>query len=157
MNGLLVAAMVMGGSSGVALTNETVRDTVSETATQTFEKVQNMFKGTQIETVRAEGFAYPSEEYLAGLTEDQAFQVVLAIDVINATYDWANMTDEEIIDALAIVKLDLQELYDELGIEGPTVQTQARKGYRGSKSNSDSGDDLVPSVEDVPLDAEDSA
>ena len=63
MNGLLVAAMIMGGSSGVALTNETVRDTVSETATQTFEKVQNMFKGTQIETVRAEGFAYPSEEY----------------------------------------------------------------------------------------------
>ncbi|MFK5883867.1 MAG: hypothetical protein QM489_05925, partial [Candidatus Izemoplasma sp.] len=91
--------------------------------------------------------------------EDQAFQVVSAIDVINATYDFANMTDEEIINALAVIRLDLQVLYDELGIEGPYVQNQERKGYRGSRGKGGFREDFTPSddsLDDVPLDAEDS-
>lgn len=154
MNGLLVAAMVMGSGSGLALTNDTVRETVSENTNQVMVKVQNMFKGSKIENVKAEGFAYPSEEYLANLTEDQAFQVVSAIDVINAEYDWANMSDDEITEALALVKAELHDLYIELGIEGPLVQSQLQKRQGQSESrgkgNRGSREDFIPRGDGVP-------
>ena len=152
MNGLLVATMVMASGSGLAMTNETVRENVSDSANTMMVQVKNMFKGSQIENVKAEGFAYPSEEFLATLTEDQAFQVVSAIDVINATYDWANMSDEEIIAALDLVKLELQDLYTELGIEGPLVQSQSQKrqGQSETKGKRGSREDFVPSGDGVP-------
>ena len=128
MNGLIIATLVFGGGSAVAMQNEEINETVTNVVTQTASKVQNMFKGANPARITEEGLPYPSEEYLATLTEEQAFSVISAIDVINASYDWANMTDDEIRIALDEIKLELQALYEELGIEGPIVQTQPRNG-----------------------------
>ncbi len=138
MKTLLIASMLFSGGSAAALQNEEVVDTATNTANQIMYKVQNMFKGNQIENVKENGFPYPSEEYLSSLTEDQVFAITSKIDVINATYDWNNMTDEEISETLALVKTELHDLYLELGIEGPAVQNQmrARKGNRQGRGGS---------------------
>jgi hypothetical protein len=126
MNGLLIAAMVMGGGTGVAMQNQNVNQAVTDTASKLMYQVGNMFKGSRLENVKENGFTGPSEEFLSTLTEDQVFQITSAIDVINATYDWANMTDEEIQEALVLVKAEMEALYAELGIEAPMIQTQTR-------------------------------
>ena len=145
MKSLLIASMLFSGGGAVAMQNEEVADTVKETANQVVYEVQNMFKGNQIENVKEDGFPYPSEEYLSTLTEEQVFKITSTIDVINATYDWSNMTDEEIEVALTLVKEELHNLYLELGIEGPMVQTQtrARKGNRNGGGGR-TGEDFVP-------------
>lgn len=145
MKALLIASMLFSGGSAVAMQNEEISETVTDTASQVMYKVQNMFKGNQVENVKEDGFPYPSEEYLSALTEEQVFEITSAIDVINATYDWSNMTDEEIITALKLIKLELHDLYLELGIEGPMVQTQtrARKGNR-TGGGGRTGGDFIP-------------
>jgi hypothetical protein len=126
MNGLLIAAMVMGGGSTVAMQNQEVNQAVNDTANEVMLQVGNMFRGTRLENVKENGFTGPTEEFLSTLTEDQVFEITSTIDVINATYDWANMTDEEIQDALVLVKAEMETLYAELGIEAPMIQTQTR-------------------------------
>ena len=138
MNGLLIATMLMSGGSAVAMQNPEISDKVNESASKVMYQVKNMFKGSQIENIRENGFSYPSEEYLSNLTEDQAFEVVSTIDQINAVYDWANMTDEEIEDALVLVKAEMSALYTELGIEAPMTQTQTRtRSRKGNNWNED--------------------
>ena len=145
MKTLIIASMLFSGGSAAAMQNEEVAETVTDTTSQFMYKVQNMFKGNQVESVKEDGFPYPSEEYLSSLTADQAFAITSTIDVINATYDWSNMTDEEIQSVLAEVKLELHDLYLELGVEGPMVQTQtrARKGNRNGRGGS-TNEDFVP-------------
>ena len=133
MNLLLVGAMLFSGGSAVALQNDTVSDTVSTTANQFMNKVQTMFKGDKVLDVIENGFPYPSEEYLSTLTEDQEFAVISKIDSINATYDFSTMTDDEVRLALDEIKLQLHDLYTELGIEGPMVQTRERFGGQGGR------------------------
>lgn len=151
MNGLLIATMLMSGGSAVAMQNENINNVVTDTASRVMYQVKNMFNGNQIENLRESGFRYPSDEYLATLTEDQAFAVISVIDVINATYDWANMTDAEIEEALVLVKSEMSALYDELGIEAPMTQTRTRtRSRKGKKWN----EDFVPNydkevIEDV--------
>ncbi|MCK5762000.1 MAG: hypothetical protein KAH16_03780 [Candidatus Izimaplasma sp.] len=147
MKALLVASMLFSGGSAVAMQNEEISETVTDTTSQVMYKVQNMFRGNQVENVKDDGFPYPSEEYLSTLTEEQVFEITSAIDVVNATYDWSNMTDEEIITALELIKVELHDLYLELGIEGPMVQTQtqtrARKGNRNGGGGRN-GEDFIP-------------
>ena len=145
MKALLAATMLFSGGSAVAMQNEEVTGTIINTASQVMYKVQNMFRGNQVENIKEDGFPYPSEEYLNSLTDEQVFEITSAIDVINATYDWNNMTDEEIMDALAQVKTELHDLYVQLGIDGPMVQTQtrARKGNRQGNGRS-TGEDFMP-------------
>lgn len=150
MNGLLIAAMVMGGGAGLAMQSENVNDAVTNTANEFMVKAQKMFKGNRVESIKETGFPYPSEAYLETLTEDQAFQVVSAIDVINVSYDWANMTDEEIELALIEVKAELHDLYTELGIEGPVVQTQTRQGNRGTNGKRGQREDFIPNGDGIP-------
>jgi hypothetical protein len=133
MNLFLVGSALLTGTAGLAMQNEQVAETVTETASQVRTMIQNRFKSGSVDQVRENGFAYPSEEYLATLTEEQSFAIVSAIDVINATYDWQNMTDEEITLALQEVKAELHALYEELGIDGPMVQTQTRTQTRKGK------------------------
>lgn len=123
---LALGFALLSGGSAVAMENETVKETVTNTATQIRTMIQKKAQGNLFETVKESGFPYPSEEYLATLTEDQAFEIVSAIDVINATYDWQNMTDQEIIDALALVKVEMHDLYEALGVESPAVQTRTQ-------------------------------
>lgn len=70
MNGFLIATLVFGGGSAVAMQNEEISETVNTVVTQTASKVQNMFKGGSPARITEEGLPYPSEEYLASLTED---------------------------------------------------------------------------------------
>lgn len=126
MNGLLIATMLMGGGSAVAMQNENVNNVVNETGSKVMQQVGNMFKGSRLENIRENGFSLPNEEFLSSLTEEQQFEITSAIDVINATYDWANMTDDEIHDALELIKVEMNALYEELGIEAPMTQTRTR-------------------------------
>jgi hypothetical protein len=136
---LALGFALLSGGSAVAMENETVSETVTNTATQIRTMIQKKLQGNLFETVKESGFPYPSEEYLAALTEDQAFEIVSAIDVINATYDWQNMTDEEIIDALALVKVEMQELYTALGVESPAVQTRTQTRTQTRQGGNDNG------------------
>ncbi|MBN2605466.1 MAG: hypothetical protein JXR62_06575 [Bacilli bacterium] len=133
MKALLIASMIMGGGSAAALQNEEVAGAVEGVANQITYRVQNMFKGSNVENIKENGFSYPSDEYLATLTEEQAFAITSAIDVINATNDWSSMTDEEITVAIAEARASLQALYADLGIDGPATQVQARVGRDGEK------------------------
>ncbi len=139
MNGLLIATLVFGGGSAIAMQNDDIHTKVDEQTSRVVYQVKNMFKESQIEKIRENGFSYPSEEFLSTLTEDQAFQVISAIDVINATYDWANMTDEEIMSALVQVKAEMSTLYADLGIDVPANQTQTR-----SRKGKHWSEDFVP-------------
>ena len=132
MKGLLIATMLFSGSGAAAMQNEDVANTVNSKANEVIYSAQKMFRGSQIENVKENGIPYPSEEYLSTLTEEQQLAIISRIDVINATYNWSNMADEEIQAALDLVKDELHNLYLELEIEGPILQTreQARKGNR---------------------------
>jgi hypothetical protein len=144
MNLLLAGAMLFSGGSAVALQNDTVADTVSTTANQFMQKAQSMFKGDKVLDVVENGFPYPSEEYLSTLTEEQADAVISEIDMINATYNFSQMTDDEVRAALDEIRVQLHDLYTVLEIEGPMVQTQARQrigqgGQGGQHGRSEDG------------------
>ena len=115
----IIGSLLFSGGGVAAMQNETVNDEVTERVSQVRQYVQNRFKREVFEEVQETGFPYPSEDYLATLTEEQALAVVSEIDLINATYDWPNMTDEEVKEALLIVKDQLATLYETLELEGP--------------------------------------
>ncbi len=145
MNGLLITAMIFSGGSAVAMQNQEINDTVNETASKVVYQVKNMFKGNKVEELRKNGFSYPSDDYLSTLTEEQAFEIISTIDIINSTYNWSEMSDDEIIEALEVVKTEMSTLYEELGIERPTVQTKTQKRSRnGKKWNEDFEPNQVP-------------
>jgi hypothetical protein len=121
---LLGTLLVSGG--GVAATNETVQEEVSNVYQQVKERVQQGFRGSMLERVKESGFPYPNEALLAQMTDEQEAIYMTTIDQINAEYDWANMTDEEIREALELIKVELTALRDEFGIEA--IQTQSRRG-----------------------------
>lgn len=114
----IIGSLLFAGGSGVAMQNEEVNATVKEQYEQVEVRVQRArLKNNLLEQVKENGFPYPCEDFLSTLNDEEALQVVTEIDLINATYDWPNMTDDEIVDALQVAKLDLETLYDELGIE----------------------------------------
>jgi len=129
----LIGAMLFSGGSAVAYQNETVQETVSERYQQVRENVQNRFKKNVKETVQETGFPYPSEAYLATLTDEQSTAILTFIDQVNATYDWTNMSDEEITEALLIVKDECAALYAELGLESPAVKINERINKRSKE------------------------
>ena len=125
---LLMASLMLGGG-GVAATNEQVQQKVENSYNQVKVMVQKQFKGSMIERVKETGFPYPNETFLSQLTDEQEAIYLGAIDQINAEYDWTNMTDEEIIEALQLIKAELTALRDELGIEAPQTKTRAGKHW----------------------------
>lgn len=128
----MLGSLLFTGGSAVAMQNETLQQEVTNTYNQVKEMVQKGFRGSMIERVKEDGFPYPNDTLLSQLTEEQATLYLTAIDQINATYDWQNMSDEEIQEALAVIKVEMTELREELGIEVLQVQTQARKGRKWS-------------------------
>jgi hypothetical protein len=115
----LIGTLLFSGGTAVAVQNEEVRERAVELYKNVRERVQHKMKENLVETVKENGFPYPSEERLENLTEDQQFEIISLIDQFNATYDWANMTDEEIIEALAVCEDEIHALAEELGIELP--------------------------------------
>lgn len=121
----IIGSLLFSGGSAAAMQNETVNEEVTNIYNQVKTRVQKRFKKELYNEVKETGFPYPSEEFLSTLTEDQALAIVTEIDMINATYNWSTMTDTEIKDALLLVKDQMIELYDELGIEVP-LKNQGR-------------------------------
>ena len=136
---LLLGSLLFSGGSAVAMQNETVKDEVSNMYNQAKQMVQKGFKGSMVDRVKESGFPYPNETQLAKLTDEQEAILVSTIDQINATYDWANMTDEEILLALQDIKVELDALRTELGIEPIQDRIQAkiqqRTNQAGRKGN----------------------
>lgn len=125
----LIGTLLLSGGSAAAMQNEEVRENVKEMYQNVRQRVQKGVKENIFENIKEDGFPYPPEERLEALTEDQRVALLTTIDQINATYDWANMTDEEIRETLALVHEELELLAEELGFDFPT-QAQVRSGFR---------------------------
>ena len=128
----LIGTLLFSGGTAVAMTDEGVREEVKERYQKVRERVSERMQENVYAKLREEGFPYPSEERLENLTEDQQFEIISLIDQFNATYDWANMTDEEIKDAILACEDEIEALAEELGIELPEdpLQKQFRRRVR---------------------------
>lgn len=130
----LFGALFTGGT--VALNTE-VDETTEETTEETVEEVvkPKRHKKHNLEEIKETGFPYPSEEFLATLTEDQLLALTTYIDEVNLNYDFSNMTDDELKEALGEVKDGMKALFEEQGIELPERPEKADrpKGPRGGK------------------------
>lgn len=122
----LIGTLLFSGGSAAAMQNEEVREGVTNIYKNVRERVQKRVKEHTFENIRENGFPYPNEERLANLTEEQSIAIISAIDQVNATYDWANMSDEEIKEALLVVQEEMKVLCDELGLEMPDNMLQSR-------------------------------
>ncbi len=122
----LLGTLLFSGGGAIAMQNETVKENVSDMYHNVRQRVQKRVKENSFDRLRENGYPYPSEEKLATLTEEQQTAILTAIDQINATYDWINMTDEEIKEALAVVQDELNLLAEELGLDLPDNWMQKR-------------------------------
>ena len=130
MNLLAAGALLFTGGTAVAMQDETINANVTEAINQAKIMFQKGFQGSMIDRVKEDGFPYPNETLLAQLTDEQEAIYLSTIDQINAEYDWATMTDEEIAVALQDVKAELEALRTELGIEAPLTQSRVRGGKK---------------------------
>ena len=122
----LIGTLLFSGGSVAAIQNEEVQETVTDMYKNVRERVQKRVKENAFESLRENGFPYPSDERLENLTEEEQLAIISAIDQINATYDFSTMTDEEITEALLVIQEDLNLLADELGLELPDNWLRAR-------------------------------
>jgi len=133
----LIGAAIFSGSGAVAMQNEEVRENVGEMYKRVQTRVRKQFRNNHIDEIAENGFPYPNEDYLNTLTEEQQLQILTTIDQINATYNWSEMTNEEIADTLLIVKEELSQVYAELGLEVPQEQIRNRFRNRINKRTQD--------------------
>ena len=113
----LIGTLLFSGSGVAAMQNENVNETVSNMYHNVRQRVQKRVKENSFESLRENGFQYPSQERLESLTDDQKFAITSAIDQVNAKYNWAIMSDDEIKESLELVQADMKVLTEELGIK----------------------------------------
>jgi len=116
MKSLLLLSAIFTSGGAVAVQHEVVEEKLSEN----IHRLRQMFEhrnGYDIESIKENGFPYPNEERLSELTEEQAFAITSLIDQVNADYDFSTMTDEEIEEALVVIREELHVLHEELGLE----------------------------------------
>lgn len=100
-------------------------------------KTNTIIRHRILNNLKENGIEYPNETRLVNLTEEQIISLLAKIDELNTTYDWVDMTDEEILEAMTVIKLELQDLREELGIrpiENQVKQNNYTKGTRGKRS-----------------------
>lgn len=107
-------------------------------------RTNSIIKNHLLDNLKVNGIEYPNEERLANLTDEQSDALIAKIDELNATYDWANLSDEEILAAMEIIKAELQDLHVELGFEATKQQSR-----QGSENNGDYGKRNQEPVEPV--------
>jgi hypothetical protein len=107
--------------------NETVRTEVTEGYAHVRAAFVRRVQHRLIDEVKEHGFPYPPQDYLDTLTEEQAALILTTIDQINATYDWPNMTDEEIQEALQVARDELALVYEELELDPPAWRDELRE------------------------------
>lgn len=149
---LLLGSLLFSGGSAVAMQNETVNNEVSQAYNRIRVMVRTGFKGSMVERVKENGFPYPSEQQCEHLTDEQEAILMTTIDQINAEYDWANMTDEEIELALQEIKVELDALREELGIYAPQMQQRSHHGRHWNEDFVPNGDGERGYDGDCPMD-----
>ena len=120
MKTLIALSLLLGGGTGVAaITTETEAETTIK------EKIFGMRDSLRrhgirvgIETIQEDGFPLPSEDYLNSLSEEQQDALLNFVNTVNETYDFSNMTEDEIKDVLKDVLPEFKDLLTEYGIEG---------------------------------------
>lgn len=118
MKSLLVLSLLLGGS-GTALVAETdVDETIKERIIEFRQKWRNRRINFNIDTLRENGFPMPSDAYLTTLTDEQRDALVSYIDSINESYNFSEMTDEDIQSALVDILPDFRSLLMEYNISG---------------------------------------
>lgn len=127
---LLLGTMLFSGGTAVAMQNETVNEEVNQAYNRVRVVIQNRFKNRMVDRVKEDGFPYPPQDFLDTLTDEQEALITTTIDQINLEYDWANMTDEEIIAALKDVHAEMEALYEDLGLELPTLRERIAQRLR---------------------------
>jgi hypothetical protein len=149
---IMVGTAFLGGGTA-AMQNEEVQEFVGNT----IEHVQGMFRGqvNDVASVVEVGYQLPPEALLETLTDEQVAALTAFVDDVNATYDFASMTEEEVLAALADIKVLQDALFDELGIEAPqgAFATKLRKGKKFNPDWIPSGDALGDGDCDVEPDA----
>jgi|GEM_PF-1968239 hypothetical protein len=122
----VLGSLVAGTFGGVAMQNEEIREDVSNLYQRARQHVVVRARHNFVDSVREEGYPYPPQDVLDQLSDDQEALVMTTIDQINATYDWANMTDEELQIALTEVRGEMNDLFVELGIDPALIREQVR-------------------------------
>lgn len=118
MKTLLVLSLLLGGS-GTALVAETdVDQTIKQNIFEIRQKLRNRRINFNIDTLRENGFPMPSDAYLTTLTDEQRDALVSYIDSINESYNFSEMTDEDIQSALVDILPDFRNLLMEYNISG---------------------------------------
>ena len=105
-----------------------MNEDVQDACVDAYKEFRGSMRQNFVSNIQENGFPYPSEEYLSALTEEQRVAVISQIDVINATYDFSSMTDEELKTALDVIRTELHAFYEEQGIVPPMAQ--AREHFR---------------------------
>ncbi len=123
---LALGSLVAGTFGGVAMQNEGIREDVSNLYQRARQHVMVRAHHNFQETVREEGYPYPPQDVLDQLTDEQEAIIMTTIDQINATYDWANMTDDELQTTLSEVRAEMRDLFDELGVDPALVRESAQ-------------------------------
>lgn len=90
-------------------------------------QTREVIKNRLIDNLQENGIEYPSDERLENLTEEQQSALIAKIDEFNETYDWANMTEEEIMEAMTVVKEELKALHEELDFPVPVRRRDRRQ------------------------------
>lgn len=124
---LVLGSLLLSSGTAVAMQNETVQEEAGHLYQRARYHIVKRFKARLIDEVQDTGFPYPPQSFLDNLTEDQQVSVLTTIDQINAEYDWANMSEEDIVEALKLVREEMSALYEELGIDGPTLRERIRE------------------------------
>lgn len=124
MKVFIIASMILGGSSAVALTNDEVKEEVRGFVEERVNDRMQARHEDRLEKLREEGIVYPESEEFLALTEEQQTAIYALIDEYNANNDFSVLTDEEIKEVMEAFKADLEALAEELGFELPERPTR---------------------------------
>lgn len=112
-------------------------------------RIKNRVRNRLFEAIQETGIPYPPDDVLASLTDEQASAVTALIDSYNEAYDWAEMTTEEIRDALILFRSELGELKEELAIDAPLIRPPHPHGHDRPFEDDTVDEDSDETVEDT--------
>ena len=112
----LILSMTFGAGSYLAAESTDIDETITETAHSFINRVKQRHPKISLDSIRENGFPYPDNVYLESLTDEQVTTLVAYIDQVNVYYDFTNMSDDEIKDALFVIRADLKDLSLELSL-----------------------------------------
>lgn len=107
---------------------EQIRDRIRKNVTSNLKERYQHRMDQAFENIRENGFTLREATRLE-LTDEQTLAIEARVAAINESYEFSDMTDEELKLALAEIKLELHELFTELEIELPDMGQQLQKEH----------------------------